>query len=257
MKMRNTKCLHTLLLTFGGLGAVQQAQACASEPYLSAICTMAWVSQDFRGFALAAGQEVSVSQYAALFSLLGSTYGGNGQTTFKLPDLRGRVVVGAGASPTLGNFAVGQAGGEVSHVLALSEMPAHNHPVVLTVGIGTLAATTTLSGLSGTVNGSSFSLKGSNGGTLSKDPSGRSLATVTGSVPIYSDAAPSVEMKAGSIGGSASLQFSGNPSTALTGAPSVTGNIGISGSSAAISLMQPYLVMNTFIAIEGLYPTRN
>lgn len=68
------------------------------------------------------GQILAINQNQALFSLLGTTYGGNGQTTFALPDLRGRVPVGLGNGVTLGQFA-----GEENHTLTAAEMPAHVH----------------------------------------------------------------------------------------------------------------------------------
>jgi microcystin-dependent protein len=73
------------------------------------------------------GQILSIAQFTALFSLLGTTYGGNGQTTFALPDLRGRVPVGMGAGLGLSNYIQGQAGGEQNHTLVTNEIPIHNH----------------------------------------------------------------------------------------------------------------------------------
>ncbi len=75
-----------------------------------------------KGWALCNGQLLAINQNQALFSLLGTTYGGNGQTTFALPDLRGRVPIHHGAGYTLGQIA-----GEEAHVVTVSEMPAHTH----------------------------------------------------------------------------------------------------------------------------------
>lgn len=75
------------------------------------------------------GQILPIQQYTALFSLLGTTYGGNGMTNFGLPDLRGRVPVGVGQGPGLQSFQQGQIGG-VEHVnLLVSNLPPHNHMV--------------------------------------------------------------------------------------------------------------------------------
>lgn len=82
-----------------------------------------------RGWALCDGQILSIAQNTALFSLLGTTYGGNGQTTFALPDLRGRVPVHPGQGPGLTNRTLGQTGGEEAHTLISTEMPVHNHIV--------------------------------------------------------------------------------------------------------------------------------
>lgn len=80
-----------------------------------------------RGWAFCHGQLVSIAQHTALFSILGTTYGGNGQTTFALPDLRGRVPVGPGQAPGLSNYSLGQVGGAESVTLLSSQMPPHTH----------------------------------------------------------------------------------------------------------------------------------
>ena len=80
-----------------------------------------------RGWASCNGQLLSIAQNTALFSLLGTTYGGNGQTTFALPDLRGRVPVGMGNGPGLSPIVQGEMAGQESHTLIASEMPQHNH----------------------------------------------------------------------------------------------------------------------------------
>lgn len=77
------------------------------------------------------GQSLSVQQYEALFSLMGTTYGGNGVNTFNAPDLRGRVPVGQGTnvatSPPLTPRTIGQQGGQEVHTVTMAEMPAHSH----------------------------------------------------------------------------------------------------------------------------------
>ncbi len=80
-----------------------------------------------RGWAFCAGQILSIAQNTALFSLLGTTYGGNGQTTFALPDFRGRVPVGVGQGPGLPPVSLGEVSGTPTHTLIITEMPAHNH----------------------------------------------------------------------------------------------------------------------------------
>jgi microcystin-dependent protein len=86
-----------------------------------------------RSWAFCQGQILSIAQNTALFSLLGTTYGGNGQTTFALPDLRGRVPVGTGQGPGLPAVNLGQVGGSPTHTMIITEMPAHNHTVQTTL----------------------------------------------------------------------------------------------------------------------------
>ena len=80
-----------------------------------------------RGFAFCDGQLLAISQNDALFALLGTTYGGDGRTTFALPDLRGRVPVHAGSGPGLTRRTLGQRAGSEQETLTLSQIPAHNH----------------------------------------------------------------------------------------------------------------------------------
>ena len=79
------------------------------------------------GWAFCNGQIMSIAQNTALFSLIGTYYGGNGQTTFALPDLRGRVPMHVGQGPGLPSYSIGQMGGETDHTLLATEMPAHSH----------------------------------------------------------------------------------------------------------------------------------
>lgn len=79
------------------------------------------------GWALCNGQMLSIAQYTALFSILGTTYGGDGQRTFALPDLRGRVPLHPGQGPGLSPYFLGQAGGTETTTLLTANMPAHTH----------------------------------------------------------------------------------------------------------------------------------
>jgi microcystin-dependent protein len=85
------------------------------------------------GYLTCEGQSLPISQNTALFSLLGITYGGNGVTTFKLPDLRGRVPVGAGNGPGLSPKTAGEVDGFESNTISIANMPAHNHTAVANV----------------------------------------------------------------------------------------------------------------------------
>ena len=80
-----------------------------------------------RGWALCDGQLLPVSQYSALFSLLGTTYGGDGRTTFALPDLRGRTPKGVGNGPGLQSVIWGERGGKEQTLITAANMPSHSH----------------------------------------------------------------------------------------------------------------------------------
>jgi microcystin-dependent protein len=83
-----------------------------------------------RGWAFCNGQLIAISQNTALFSLLGTTYGGDGRTTFALPDLRGRVPLHAGNGPGLSNYPLGQRGGVEQVALSIEQMPNHSHTLM-------------------------------------------------------------------------------------------------------------------------------
>jgi microcystin-dependent protein len=95
-----------------------------SEPYLSEIRIFAFAFPP-KGWAFCNGQTMQIAQNPALFSLLGTTYGGDGVRTFLLPNLQGRVPMDMS-----GNFVLGQTGGETNHTLIASEMPQHTHAAV-------------------------------------------------------------------------------------------------------------------------------
>ena len=99
-----------------------------SQPFIGQIVLFAGNFAP-RGWALCNGQLLPISQNTALFSILGTTYGGNGQTTFALPDLRGRVAVSSGQGPGLTPRSLGEMAGSETVTLTASQMPAHTHAV--------------------------------------------------------------------------------------------------------------------------------
>lgn len=89
-----------------------------------------------RGWAFCDGQLLAVSQNDALFSLLGTIYGGDGRTTFGLPDLRGRIPIHAGSGPGLSPRRLGAKGGAENVTLTVNQMPSHTHPMQASTAIG-------------------------------------------------------------------------------------------------------------------------
>lgn len=142
-----------------------------SEPFIAEI-VMFGGNFAPRGWAFCDGQLLPISQYDALFSLLGTTYGGDGRTTFGLPDLRGRVAMHSGGStgPGLSPRPLGQKSGLERNTLTIAELPSHNHP-------GSLIQTSNLTGEEST------------------PPAGGSVA---GGATIYNEEAPNTAMSAGS-----------------------------------------------------------
>lgn len=163
-----------------------------SEPFLGEIKI---VSFNFapKGWALCNGQFLPINQNQALFSLFGTYYGGNGQTTFALPDFRGKVPL------HLGNgFTQGQSGGETAHTLTTSELPAHTHTVSA------------------------------------------------------SDAAPNVASPAGNVWPSVASGYASTANASMH--PSSLGN---AGGNQPHENIQPYLVLNFVVALQGIFPSQN
>jgi microcystin-dependent protein len=152
-----------------------------------------------QGWATCDGQIMSIAQNTALFSLLGTTYGGNGQTTFALPDLRGRVPIHAGQGPGLTNYTLGEVAGTENVTLTPGQLPPHGHTV------------------------------SASGSATTKNPT-NALPAVTGAGSSYGTT-PDVQMNPGMVAGGGS----GQPHTNI----------------------QPYLVLQWCIALQGIFPSRN
>jgi microcystin-dependent protein len=169
-----------------------------SEPFLGEIRIFPYNFAP-RGWAFCQGQILSIAQNTALFSLLGTTYGGNGQTTFALPDLRGRVAVSSGQGPGLSSYSLGEETGVESVTLISTEMPAHNHLVNAANSDATDSAPV--------------------GNVPAVIPSGGYTATPTGQM--------------------------------------LAGMVSPSGGNQPHTNIQPVLVLNFCIALQGIFPSRN
>ncbi len=138
--MRRLKIALTVLLaSVGLLGASRTASA--QEPFLGEIRYVAFTFAP-QGWAECNGQVMSISQNTALFSLLGTTYGGDGRSTFALPDMRGRVPIHAGQGPGLQDYFQGEVAGLESETLSVNQMPTHIHPLGANSGEAALVSPT-------------------------------------------------------------------------------------------------------------------
>ena len=165
-----------------------------AEPFLGEVRLFSFTFAP-RGWAQCNGQLLPINQNQALFSLLGTTFGGNGTTNFALPDLRGRAPVFG----SQGGISLGERGGEEAHTLTLAEMAQHNHPV-----------------------------RGNSANANVGSPAGNTWAAQ--STNAYGTAA------AGSMNATA---------------------IASAGGSQPHSNMQPYLVINFCIALQGIFPSQS
>ncbi|NNE57679.1 MAG: phage tail protein [Hellea sp.] len=142
----------------------------ASEPFIGEIQPVGF---NFcpRGFAEANGQLLAISQYSALFSLYGTIYGGDGRTTFALPDLRSRVPIHMGTGPGLSSRPIGSRGGAETNTMTVGQMPSHTHRA----GVQTRTETAN----STTPRKNSFSVTADNSYFDGTDPSGRFMNSNT------------------------------------------------------------------------------
>ena len=145
--------------------------AAFTEPFVGTISMFAGNFAP-RGWARCDGQLLPISQYQALFSILGTTYGGNGRTTFGLPDLRGRVPVHPGNGPGLSPVRLGQTGGAEFYTLTQQHLPSHTHNATVTLRAG------------------------QTNGDIKANADGRILmSSGRGGTPIYTTAAASSELR--------------------------------------------------------------
>ncbi|MEE1889300.1 phage tail protein [Pseudomonas carassii] len=195
-----------------------------SEPFLGQITLFAGNFAP-RGWALCQGQILSIAQNTALFSILGTTYGGNGQTTFALPDLRGRAPVQQGQGPGLPDVVLGEAAGTPTVTLtSLNMVPQAVNIPASTVSVAIPAA-----------EGEADLPAPSTTGVLAKpkDTTGSGAA-----IDIYASTASDTTLKPFNV--------------TIPASTGVT-----SGGNQPFSIQSPYLGINFIIATSGIFPSRN
>lgn len=269
----------TVLLSAFGLSLWSPASlACSPEPYIGSVCIMALAKNDGFGngqYVPAAGQVLNISQYAALYALVSNTYGGDGRTNFKLPDLRGRVVVGY--DERVPAQSIGTLGGTAAVSLSIAQLPQHAFTVTnIPVTLSGLTATTTLSGLSGNADLSNVVLSGPATGLVINASSQSGVGTPSGNYigkgngaqgNNYNAGPPDVTLNSGSITGNLSMTIkngakapvtvSGTASTSVSGNGTASGTTNTMGSGQPVATMPPYIVMTYYIAVNGVYPSQN
>jgi microcystin-dependent protein len=181
-----------------------------------------------RGWAFCQNQILSISQNTALFSILGTTYGGNGQTTFALPDFRGRAIVGAGQGPGLSPYNIGEVGGAENVTLTQNNLPTHTHAATLNLTSSLTVADAPSTNQQAQPNGASLLGRSKDGA-----PNGTSIPWIyvpTGTTPTTT------------LGG---LNVAGTVTNALT------------GNGLPTPILSPYGCVNVIIALQGIFPSRN
>lgn len=176
-----------------------------------------------RNWAFCQGQLLPINQYQALFAIVGTTYGGNGQNNFGLPNLQGRVPIGVGQSPGTSMHPLGQQGGQETVTLTELQMPAHSHGATVT----TSASLPVSSATATTATPTAETVLASATGGSSRNPV---------DVKIYAPAPGSVNVPL-----SASASVAVNPA----------------GGSQPFSILQPFTVINYIICLQGIFPPRD
>lgn len=210
-----------------------------SEPFIGQIMQVGFNFAP-RGWSSCNGQILSVTQNQALFALIGTTFGGNGSTTFGLPNAAGRGFVGLGQSSASGQTYIwGQAAGAESETLLIANMPAHNH----TATFAGLAGSTSASGSIQAVTGATTQTNVPADGSLFANCANAG----PNQVKIYAPTGTTGTMV--NLGG---VNITGGNFT-----PQGSVAVGPTGNNLPFSIMNPYVAVQTNIALVGVFPSRN
>ncbi len=206
------------------------------EPFLGEI-RMVGFNFAPQGWAFCNGQLLSISSNAALFSLLGTTYGGNGQTTFQLPNLQGRFPMNQGNGPGLTPRTIGEISGAESVNILTSNMPTHTHVATFTPSGGGGNPTVTVN------------IQGSNQPGTTTTPTGNYLAGTPKGLPADGLYTPNAGTPGNIAGVTATLSGVSGGGGTVTNA--------VTGGSAPLATLPPFLVVNFIIALQGIFPPRS
>lgn len=229
-----------LAASIGGVLQSAPVAACDGAPFIGEVCPVAFNFAP-RGWATTSGQLLAINQNDALFSILGTVYGGDGRTTFGLPDTRSRVVIGAGQGPGLQDYRLGVKGGTEYVTLVVANMPSHSH-----------VATTALTDVASSIDVAA-QIHASSGNANQSAPGGNVLAVAPGTNTMYRNydsSLPQVAMNAASVNYTLALPSS-------ISASATTETTSAAGGSRKHSNMSPSLGLYWVIATLGTYPSRS
>jgi microcystin-dependent protein len=208
-------------VAFGSVLLAPPAAHAQAEPFIgqmmltaATFCPRAWADAN--------GQLLPISQNQALFSLLGTTYGGDGRTTFALPDLRGRAPIHVGQGPGLANITAGEKGGAEQTTLTVNTLPPHTHGAATVVNV-----------------------------TAHLNASSTAAATGTPSTGVVLGDAGRTDVY---VAPPANVQL--NPAAVTTTATATT-TVDNTGGGQPVAIRSPYLGMRWCVALQGIFPSRN
>ena len=193
------------------------------------------------GWQMCSGQTVAISQYQAVFALIGTFYGGNGTTNFQLPDLRSRIPLGMGQGLALPSYTIGEVGGTYQQSLNLQNLPIHNHGATFTPSGASSVSVTVSASSTPPAQGSNYATVPSTTNNVLAASSGTGQLAAGIWAPSAS-ATPNVPIAGVSVTGS------GGGGTV---------QVANAGQGLPVSIMNPYLALNFCFAMSGIYPTRN